>query len=67
MGNGSLLWEESLLAPWFILPKSYSYIGIGTDIIAKSFISQMSYHDFVMKWPIDTNMSSLRGFLPIYL
>lgn len=28
---------------------SYQYIGIGTDVIAQSFISQMSYFDFAMK------------------
>ena len=28
---------------------SYQYIGIGTDVIARSFVEQMSSHDFVMK------------------
>lgn len=28
---------------------SYQYIGIGTDVIARSFISEMSYFDFAMK------------------
>ena len=28
---------------------SYPYIGIGTDMIARSFVEQMSYHDFAMK------------------
>jgi H+/Cl- antiporter ClcA len=28
---------------------SYQYIGIGTDVIARSFIEQMSSHDFVLK------------------
>lgn len=28
---------------------SYQYIGIGTDTIARSFISEMSYFDFIMK------------------
>lgn len=28
---------------------SYQYIGIGTDMIAYSFVSQMSFHDFIMK------------------
>lgn len=28
---------------------SYDYVGIGTDMIEKSFVSEMSYYDFVMK------------------
>lgn len=28
---------------------SFPYIGIGTDVIARSFAGQMSYHDFAMK------------------
>lgn len=28
---------------------SYAYIGIGTDTIAESFISEMSFYDFAMK------------------
>lgn len=28
---------------------SYSYIGIGTDTIAKSFLTEMSFYDFAMK------------------
>lgn len=31
------------------LTNSYPYIGIGTDVIARSFVEQMSYHDFAMK------------------
>lgn len=28
---------------------SYQYVGIGTDVILRSFSEQMSYHDFAMK------------------
>lgn len=28
---------------------SYPYIGISTDVIARSFVEQMSFHDFIMK------------------
>lgn len=37
------------ISVFVFLTKSYDYIGLGTEILAKSFVQEMSSYDFMMK------------------